>query len=42
MAIPEPQLETWAKQGAITTAKLTADSVKNALNSYNNWPNGVD
>lgn len=42
MAIPEPQLETWAKQGAITTAKSTADSVKNALNSYNNWPNGID
>ena len=42
MAIPESQLETWAKQGAITTAKSTADSVKNALNSYNNWPNGID
>ena len=34
MAIPESQLETWANQGAITTVKATADSVKNALNSY--------
>ena len=40
MAIPESQLETWAKQGAITTAKTTADSIKNALNSYG--PKGVD
>jgi len=41
MAIPETQLTTWANQGAITTAKTTADSVKNALN-YNGWPSGVD
>lgn len=42
MAIPEPQLETWAKQGAITTAKATADSIKNALNSYSYWPRGIE
>jgi len=42
MAIPETQLETWANQGAITTAKSTADSVKNALNSYTEWPEGID
>lgn len=42
MAIPESQLETWSHQGAITTAKATADSIKNALNSYSNWPDGVD
>lgn len=42
MAIPESQLEIWAKQGAITTAKNTADSIKNALNSYSHWPDGVD
>ncbi len=42
MAIPESQLETWAHQGAVTTAKLTADSIKNALDSYNNWPDGID
>jgi hypothetical protein len=42
MAIPESQLKTWAHQGAITTAKATADSIKNALNSYANWPDGAD
>lgn len=42
MAIPESQLTTWANQGAITTAKSTVDSVKNALNSYSDWPSGVD
>ena len=42
MGIPESQLETWASQGAITTAKATADSVKNALNSYNGWPSGIN
>jgi len=42
MGIPESQLETWANQGATTTAKATADSVKNALNSYSDWPSGID
>jgi hypothetical protein len=42
MAIPETQLETWANQGAITTAKSTADSVENALNSYTEWPKEID
>lgn len=42
MAIPKSQLETWANQGAITTAKSTADSIKNALNSYMDWPDGID
>src|SRR3989344_743044 len=42
MAIPESQLEIWAKQGAITTSKTTADSIKNALNSYTHWPNEID
>jgi len=43
MTIPESQLETWARQGAIATAKLTADSIKNALNSFSYWqPNGID
>jgi len=42
MAIPETQLETWANQGAITTAKSTADSIKNALNSSADWPDGID
>lgn len=42
MTIPESQLETWSHQGAVTTAKATADSIKNALNSYADWPDGVD
>ncbi len=42
MAIPESQLEIWSHQGAVTTAKLTADSIRNALNIYNYWPEGVD
>ena len=42
MAISKSQLETWAHQGAVTTAKSTADSIKNALNSYSDWPDGID
>jgi len=41
MGIPEPQLETWSHQGAVTTAKATHESIRNALDSYK-WPNGVD
>jgi len=41
MAIPGSQLEIWSHQGAITTAKATADSIKNGLNS-NGWRSGVD
>jgi hypothetical protein len=42
MPIPESQLKTWSHQGAITTAKATADSVKHALDSFENWPEGVE
>jgi len=42
MSIPESQLETWSHQGAFSTAKTTADSIKNALTAYNNWPSGCD
>ncbi len=41
MTIPESQLETWAHQGAITTAKATHESIRNALDSYE-WPDGVN
>jgi hypothetical protein len=41
MAIPESQLETWSHPGATTTAKATADSIRNALNGFN-WPEGAD
>lgn len=33
MSIPEGQLTTWANQGAVTTAKLTHESVRTALSS---------
>lgn len=42
MAIPESQLQTWSNQGAVTTSKATADSVKYALDSYKNWPSGTN
>jgi len=41
MGILESQLETWSHQGAVTTAKATHESIRNALDSYE-WPNGVD
>ncbi len=31
MGIPESQLETWSHQGAISTAKATHESIRNAL-----------
>jgi Nucleotidyltransferase domain len=31
MAIPESQLETWARQGAIATAKATHESIRRVL-----------
>lgn len=33
MAIPEPQLETWAKQGAVTTSKSTHEVIRRVLAS---------
>jgi len=41
LGIPESQLEAWSHQGAITTAKATHESIRNALNSYE-FPDGVD
>lgn len=40
MGISESQLETWSHQGAVTTAKSTHESIRNALNSYA-WPDGI-
>lgn len=37
MPIPESQLETWSHPGAVTTAKLTHESIRNAL-AANNSP----
>lgn len=33
MAIPESQLETWAKQGSVTQSSTTYNAIKNALES---------
>jgi tRNA nucleotidyltransferase (CCA-adding enzyme) len=40
MTISESQLETWARQGAVTTASNTHQSIRRALDAYD-WPNGV-
>jgi len=40
MPIPESQLETWSRIGAVTTAKQTHESVRNALEAYD-WPSDV-
>lgn len=42
MGIPESQLETWSHQGAVTTARATHESVRNALESYESWPRDVE
>jgi len=41
MGIPESQLAIWSHQGAVTTAKATHESIRNALDSYR-WTDGVD
>jgi hypothetical protein len=41
MGIPESQLETWAHQGAVATAKKTHESIRSVLNSFD-WPDGVN
>ncbi len=41
MAIPESQLETWSHQGAVKTAKATADSIKYAVSVYDDWPEDI-
>ncbi len=41
MAIPEAQLDTWSHQGSITNSANTGNSVKNALDTYTGFPEGV-
>ncbi|MBK9334689.1 MAG: nucleotidyltransferase [Ignavibacteria bacterium] len=38
MPVLKQQLEVWSHQGAIVKSKVTADSVKNALNNYEHFP----
>ncbi len=42
MAIPESQLETWSHQGAVTSARATHESIRNALSQYDGWSAGID
>lgn len=41
MTIPESQLQAWANQGAITTAKDTHEAVRRALEEFGGWPDGA-
>lgn len=41
MSIPESQLDTWSNQGAVTSAKSTHESIRNALKSYDKWPDDL-
>lgn len=41
MAIPEAQLDTWSHQGSITNSASTGNSVKNALDTYTGFPEGI-
>ena len=41
MAIPETQLTTWAKQGAIKTSASTYDSIKKCIDG-NNWKDDIN
>jgi hypothetical protein len=40
MPIPESQLERWSRQGAVTTAKQTHESIREVLEAYD-WPSDV-
>ena len=42
MAIPESQLETWSRQGAVETAEKTHESIRCALRQYTDWPKGIN
>lgn len=42
MPIPESKLETWSHQGAVTTAKRTHESIREALSRYQRWPEGIE
>jgi hypothetical protein len=42
MTIPETQLDTWSKQGAISSSKTTHESIRNALDQYDSYPKNID
>lgn len=41
MAIPESQLETWSHQGSITNSANTGNSIKNAIDNYQGFPDDI-
>lgn len=41
MPIPESQLERWSHQGAVTTAKQTHESIREALSAFQRWPDAI-
>lgn len=41
MTIPESQLDSWSSQGAIISAKATHEAVRQALEDYQEWLEGV-
>lgn len=41
MTIPEEQLTSWSRQGAIELSKTTHESIRNAIDKYNGWPTDV-
>ena len=41
MGIPESQFQRWANRGAVTTAKKTHASIRNAL-ALHEWPGNLD
>ncbi len=42
MGIPQTQLDTWARQGAIQTAKNTHETIRKALDDWNHFPEGIN
>lgn len=42
MAIPETQLETWSHIGAIQSSKATHESIRNALDKYEGFPENIN
>ena len=41
MPIPETQLETWSHQGSITNSANTGNSIKNAIDTFQGFPDGI-
>ena len=42
MAIPQTQLDTWSHQGSITNSANTGNSIKNAIDAFQGFADGVN